>query len=240
MLVSDDERHITTQIEILRRTPITSQADKDFVLDKLKTLTSGYVATADSCMCQFVPELMQLYPKAIVVCTIRDPNLWARSMGELAGASLQRMLAVMLFWTPCLRYFPQWVRVLHEGRWGEIYIRPGEKPTYGRLTWERHIEWLEQHVPKDRMIYYNVKDGWEPLCKALDLPLPSTAFPKMNDTQAMDDFAKQQITRGMKRWCIVLSVVAAIAGTVWRLWFWIRPGVLQDVEGMKWIRNDEL
>lgn len=208
MVVSDDETHIKTQIEILKRTPITSAEDKAFVLENLRALTTGYVAVMDSSMCQFVPELVELYPDAVVICTVRDPEAWAKSMGALATTTTQTMLAVMLFWVPCLRYFPMWVRVLHEGRWGELYIRPGEQPDYGKITWERHMEHLKRCVPRDRLHFYNVKDGWEPLCKTLNVPVPSEEFPRMNDGEAMDKFAKTQITRGLTRWAMAIAVGA--------------------------------
>ena len=170
-------------------------------------------------MSQFVPELLELYPDAVVVCTVRDPHAWAKSMGQLATTTTQAMLAIMLFWVPCLRYFPQWVRVLHEGRWGELYITPGEQPEYGNITWERHMEHLKRSVPQDRLHFYNVKDGWEPLCKVLDLPVPSEDFPRMNDGEAMDGFAKAQITRGLTRWAIAFAVGAVSTYLAKRLYF---------------------
>lgn len=218
MLVSGDETHIKTQIEILKRTPIRSPADKTFVLQSLRALTTGYVAVTDSSMCQLVPELMELYPDAIVVCTIRDPIGWSRSMGELATTTTQTMLAIVLFWVPCLRYFPQWVRALHEGRWGELYTRSGEQPDYGKRTWDRHIDYLKRCVPSNRIRFYNVKDGWEPLCRILDVPIPAEDFPKVNDSAAMDVFAKKQIHQGLMRWALVLAASTTFGYIVRRLW----------------------
>ena len=219
MLVSNDESHIKTQMDILKRTPIKRAEDKQFILSKLSTLVSGYVATADSAMCQFVPELVELYPDAVVVCTVRDPGAWSKSMGELASTSFQTALAILLFWVPCLRYFPQWVDLLHAGRWGELYTLPGEKPSFGRLTWERHMEYIRRTVPKERLVFYDVRDGWEPLCKALGVPVPKDVeFPKINDGAAMDAFAKKQIQKGLLRWAVAFSVVAALIGAAWS-WF---------------------
>ncbi|KAF2171525.1 hypothetical protein M409DRAFT_63761 [Zasmidium cellare ATCC 36951] len=217
MLVSGDEKHIKTQIRILEHTPMQSPEDKKVVMEGLKSLVNGYVATADSSMCQFVPELLELFPDAKVICTTRDPDAWAKSMGELASTSLQNMLALMLFWVPCLRLFPKWVRVLHEGRWGELYIRPGEQANYGQVTWERHVSWLQESVPKDRLVFYDVRDGWQPLCDVLGVPVPrDTEFPRMNDSDAMSKFAAKQIANGVLRWLIVVVVGAGIMGFMWQ------------------------
>ena len=37
-----------------------------------------------------------------------------------------------------------------------------------------------QAAPKDKLLVYNVKDGWEPLCKFLNLPIPDEEFPHKN------------------------------------------------------------
>ena len=33
--------------------------------------------------------------------------------------------------------------------------------------------------------HFKVKQGWKPLCDFLDLPVPDSEFPRVNDTQAM-------------------------------------------------------
>jgi len=37
-----------------------------------------------------------------------------------------------------------------------------------------------QNAPKDKLLIYSVKDGWEPLCKFLGKPVPSWPFPHKN------------------------------------------------------------
>ena len=32
-------------------------------------------------------------------------------------------------------------------------------------------------IPSERLLIFNVADGWEPLCRFLELPIPGTAFP---------------------------------------------------------------
>ena len=73
-LVNDDDSDIKTWIDILAHTPYTTSADREYVMAKLKSLTDGFVATADSPLAQFVEELMEIYPDAKVLCTVRDPE----------------------------------------------------------------------------------------------------------------------------------------------------------------------
>merc|ERR1712131_150713 len=37
-------------------------------------------------------------------------------------------------------------------------------------------------VPKHRLLIWNLKDGWEPICKFLDIPIPEQPFPVLNKT----------------------------------------------------------
>ena len=36
-------------------------------------------------------------------------------------------------------------------------------------------------VPADKLVIYNVEEGWEPLAKMLDMELPDEPFPDIND-----------------------------------------------------------
>jgi len=45
-----------------------------------------------------------------------------------------------------------------------------------------HIENVKQKVPADRLLIWNVKDGWEPLCKFLEKPIPDMRIPHDNIT----------------------------------------------------------
>ena len=60
-------------------------------------------------------------------------------------------------------------------------------------------EWREQverEIPPDRLLVFQVKEGWGPLCQFLDLPVPEEDFPNVNDTSSM-----LQRIRLMKRFC---------------------------------------
>jgi len=35
-------------------------------------------------------------------------------------------------------------------------------------------------VPKERLLVFKAQDGWEPLCKFLNVPVPNTPYPKSN------------------------------------------------------------
>jgi hypothetical protein len=188
-------------------------------MSELRDITKGYVAALDAPFGQFVPELMEIYPDAKVICTIRDADAWAKSMDATAQTSLQSMLSVLVFWVPCLRYFTKYITALNAGRWGELYAKPGEKWSHGRDVWDRHVRYLESTVPPGKLVWYDVRDGWEPLCKELKVGIAEgIEFPRVNDGKAIEEFAKAQVRKGMIRWMVVTACVAVAIYTVLRLY----------------------
>ena len=73
-------------------------------------------------------------------------------------------------------------------------------------------EWQQQvkaDIPADRLLVFEVKDGWEPLCQFLGLPVPQEPFPNVNDTAEV-----QQTIRRMKRACYLFWGIGIAAAGV--------------------------
>jgi len=47
-------------------------------------------------------------------------------------------------------------------------------------THAAHIETVKATIPAGRLLIYRVQDGWEPLCRVLDVPVPDAPFPRSN------------------------------------------------------------
>ena len=72
-------------------------------------------------------------------------------------------------------------------------------------------------MPKNRLLIWNVKDGWKPICEFLEKPVPVIPFPYENKTG--DDFVKENIKQTdfmkynneiIKKNILKLSVKAAV------------------------------
>ena len=44
---------------------------------------------------------------------------------------------------------------------------------------------VREYVPADRLLEFNVKQGWAPLCDFLGVPVPAGEFPRVNDAASM-------------------------------------------------------
>ena len=49
-------------------------------------------------------------------------------------------------------------------------------------VFNRHNEEVQRRVPKGRLLVYEVKEGWGPLCEFLGVEEPDKPFPHLNDT----------------------------------------------------------
>ena len=61
-----------------------------------------------------------------------------------------------------------------------------------------------------------MKDGWEPLCKILDCPVPDEPFPHANDKYEVQRAIEALVKKAMLRWLILFSVVAAMLAVGWQ------------------------
>ena len=43
-----------------------------------------------------------------------------------------------------------------------------------------HNQAVREVIPEEQLLVFQVKDGWEPLCKFLDVPVPTEPFPRTN------------------------------------------------------------
>ncbi|CAI7671726.1 unnamed protein product [Penicillium manginii] len=179
---------------ILRHWLAGTVPDRSAALKLIEHELDGYAAITDCPGGQLVPELLELYPTAKVICTVRDPIKWEKSLDQ-----------AILLPLPGMRHFISYCTLLRD-QWVEIY---GEAiPT--RQTYIRHISWLKEVVPEDRLVFFDVRDGWEPLCEALDKEVPKDLpFPHVNDGDAIGEVAKLHVRRGLTRWAIILTCVAA-------------------------------
>ena len=48
---------------------------------------------------------------------------------------------------------------------------------------ERWNQTVIDTVPSERLLVWHPKEGWEPLCEFLDVPVPDQPLPNVNDTE---------------------------------------------------------
>jgi hypothetical protein len=64
---------------------------------------------------------------------------------------------------------------------GDFQGRFQDKEWAREMYWER-VETIKREVPADRLVYWELGDGWEPLADALGVEAPDRPFPHLHDT----------------------------------------------------------
>lgn len=206
------EADICGWIDILSSLPAKTPGESERQAALLRQRLDGYAAVTDSPACGFGPKLLELYPEALVICTTRDPASWERSMAAIANVATMWFLRAVLLPLPTMRYFPDYVNGLRQ-QYLHIY---GEAEPLSQDVYHKHVAWLKREVPADRLVFFDVRDGWEPLCKALGKDVPDIPFPKINDSEAIDRLAARMVGKGLKRWAVMLAAGAAALAVTWR------------------------
>ena len=137
-----------------------------------KAVFAGYQASVDWPACAFYKELMQVYPEAKVLLTVRDPDRWYESVrNTIYVASHQH-----------LPHSPH-AQMVNSLIWQGTFDGKFEDKDYAISIFHRHTEEVKQHVPPEKLLVYNVKESWEPLCDFLGVAVPSIPFPRLNDRE---------------------------------------------------------
>ena len=67
-----------------------------------------------------------------------------------------------------------------------------EDKDYAISVYLKHIETVQNSIPADRLLTFNVADGWSPLCEFLNVAVPDSDFPRVNSTEEFQQiFAKK-------------------------------------------------
>lgn len=167
----------------------------------LKDIFAGYTACVDFPGCYYYKQFIKWNPNAKVLLNVRDsPEVWEKSARDTichpTDCPLQSEVTWMLSWIP----YSWFSYIYHFGK----HVYRSNKVLPGHNTdlldpktdiKQVYIDWIEQVkavVPSDKLLVFNVKQGWAPLCQFLDKPVPDEPFPRTNDTEQFKQVMKKQ------------------------------------------------
>mmetsp|Transcript_37107 Transcript_37107/g.115470 ORF Transcript_37107/g.115470 Transcript_37107/m.115470 type:complete len:280 (-) Transcript_37107:62-901(-) len=199
------------------------RGDRAKVKEVARELLDGYVAAIDYPPSLFYEELLELYPDAKCVHSVREFKSWFKSVRETLW-TLRRtldgtwMLAVAPYLKPSFARF--WAMVDYlvwdppHGLFNGTFIDENASSAL-------YNEWnakVHQKLPKERVLTFSAKDGWAPLCEFLGRPVPEGTYPHVNDASKFARMIRlMQIADLMGKAAVPLGLFALAFGVRSRL-----------------------
>jgi hypothetical protein len=142
----------------------------------------GFNSAVDWPTAGFFRELIKEYPTAKFILTERNPENWADSFGSTIYKLVEgrdKAPEKMQNWLTMVN------ELLNKSGFPQGLDRDGL--INGFIA---HNKAVRDIIPKDQLLIFQVKDGWEPLCKFLNEPVPNQPFPRTNNREEFWELVK--------------------------------------------------
>jgi hypothetical protein len=141
-------------------------------------LLDGYVAAVDWPASMFWRELSAANPQALVLLSVRDSaETWWQSVDSTILPVARMALAPG--WNEGRGLLDLLERFTETEQWDD--------PATLMAAYERHNAAVREIVPPSRLLEWQATEGWAPICRALDVPVPDLPFPWMNKREDWGD-----------------------------------------------------
>jgi hypothetical protein len=174
---------------------------------------AGYEVAVDWPACSFYGELMEAFPEAPVILTVRDPAPWYESTRStiyglrwLTTGPLP-VRAVFAFAGLFVPGVAGTVRLAERLVWEDTFDGHFEDRAYAIEVFERHNEAVRRRVPPEGLLVFDVREGWAPLCNFLDVEVPDEPFPRLNEAPEM-----RRRLLGLVALSAIVPALAVLAG----------------------------
>jgi hypothetical protein len=138
---------------------------------------AGYRSQVDWPGAKYWRELAAYFPKAKVVLTVRDPDEWFDSA---AATILPFVQARGQHPAPHPNAIAEManelvVEQVFEGRMDDR--------AHAKRIFREHIAEVRATIPAERLLVFDLREGWEPLCAFLGVAVPDIPFPTTNSSK---------------------------------------------------------
>jgi hypothetical protein len=134
-------------------------------------LFDGYIATVDWPASLFWRELSKLNPDVTVLLSTRDnAEIWWQSAEATILPVAREALAPG--WSGGRGLLTLLERFTETDQWDD--------PAILMAAYDRHLRQVRESISPHRLVEWRPTDGWEPICHALNVPVPTLLFPQTN------------------------------------------------------------
>lgn len=138
-----------------------------------RAIYDGYNSAVDWPTARFFRELNAAYPEAKFILGYRDPESWADSFGETIYKLISETEDPPEHLRPWLNMCTEVIR--------QTGIPMGANRNSLAAAFSAHVAAVKDTIPAERLLVYQAKEGWEPLCAFLGVPVPKEPFLHTNN-----------------------------------------------------------
>ena len=141
---------------------------------------AGFRSSVDWPGVYFWRDLVRLHPEAKFVLTTRDPVAWYESAEKTIFRVAVRRQADS-------GPMPAFVRMVQKTVWDGTFKGRFTERDFALGVMAQHNEAVRREIPADRLLEFQVRQGWQPLCDFLGVDVPDEEFPRLNDSAAFNE-----------------------------------------------------
>lgn len=167
-------------------------------------LFEGFQATVDFPGYPYYKILLEKYPDAKVILTKREFEGWYESTlktiwkaGPQTVFAKVVLLSKMIF-NSKLRHTFLCIKFMRNTHLKKAFDNNFASKKKAKEVFYKHIEDVKKHVPENKLLIYDVAEGWDSLCDFLDLPIPEEDFPHLNKKENFHEMVKSMIKEAAK------------------------------------------
>lgn len=176
----------------------------------------GFNTAVDFPPAYFFRDLVDAFPDAKIVLSTRDAGGWHESVQEstmrtqniLRSFPANIVIGMKPGMTERLELAYKLSTIPPKGFSQGMFPAINAGKTESEKFFAQWLREVQSYVPKDRLLLFSVKDGWEPLCKFVNAPVPDLPFPRANDRETMAKSINKVRNIG---WAIVLGTPMILA-----------------------------
>lgn len=135
----------------------------------------GYASAVDWPTAAFWREVAAAYPEAKIILSTRSAEGWYSSFSETILTSL---LAKDNWPPPAVPWLTMVYKVVIDRSLGGRTDKDGVIAAF-----HAQEAAVKAAIPASRLLVHQAKDGWEPLCAFLGVPVPATPYPRTNSKE---------------------------------------------------------
>jgi hypothetical protein len=157
-------------------------------------LFRDFHSTVDWPSARWWREIAAHYPEAKVLLSVRDPEAWYKSMIDTIFQPMTWKLPDDV--PEIVRLQNQMVR---KAILAETFDNRFEDKAHTIDIFTRHTQEVRDTIDPGRLLVFDVREGWAPLCRFLEVPIPDEPFPRLNDTATTQAMIQRMRESNRKR-----------------------------------------